>query len=342
MIDILSGDFSLKKSKPQIVIFENQKIGDTFKIIYKSSELEVEGGLGKVAKQKQRLGTTIIDGRRVPIISAEIGDASALSKETQALLSKAKVGKTSSQEQSKLLKNLEKETGISYEEQPINYVSPYRVPPITFYKEVKSNQQYPSVISYKPSNVIYGKSISYSIVSPISYNPSYSISKPSGVSSYKPSEDYKPSYPSKPSQPSKPSYPSYPSYPSPSQQTPSTPPTKIISYPREKFSTPKIKKGKYSVEIRRFGKFKNIGVYSTLQEAFNVGVKKTRGTLARTFKVIGGSTNRKLFGFYSKQSKKEGRVFIQKAIKGNLGTLGSYGEKAEIRSYRKLKGGRII
>lgn len=340
-LDVISGDVTFRKTKPQIVIFENQKIGDTFKVIYKSSELEVEGGIGMIVKQKARLGTTIINGRRVPIISAEIGDVSKLTPETQSLFSKVKKGKASIIEQEDLFKNLEKETGISYssELELKPYVSPYRVPPIVFYKEIKSQQPSQVITSYKPASIKYGGVTSYSVVSPSSYKPFYSISKPS-TPSYTPSIGYIPSQPSAPSKPSKPFYPSYPSYPVASIKTLPSPPTKIISYPRQKISTPSIKKGRYSVEIRRFGKFKNIGVYSSLQEAFKRGKRKVSTTLAATFRIRNGNVGTPS-GFYSKNTR-GGRLYIeQPKFRLSTGT-----EKMEIKGYKNLrkrqKGGRII
>jgi hypothetical protein len=344
MIDILSGDVTFRKGKPQIVIFENQKIGDTFKVIYKSSELEVEGGLGKIAKQKERLGTTLLFGRRVPIISAVIEDASILTANTKSLLGKAKQGTISINEQAKLLKNLEKETGISYssEYKSPPYVSPYRVPPIVTYQKIKTEQ--PSLLivsSYKPSSVKYGAVTSYSLAPSVQYKPSiFSGGISTSFSPSKQSIGYKPSQVSQPSKPSKPSYPSYPSYPTPSRPTPSTPPTKIISYPRQKLSTPKLSKGRYTVEVRRFGKFKTIATTSDLNSALNIGKRKVGSTLAATFRVRGGNVGTP-FGFYKKQTKGGTLLIEQPKFRLSTGT-----EKMEIKGYRKLrknqKGGRII
>jgi len=128
-----------------------------------------------------------------------------------------------------------------------------------------------------------------------------------------------------------------------------TPPTKPQPYPpinpprfpqtktpiRTNFSyTPKSKVGNtnFLVLMRRFGKFKPIGITKTSQEAFNLGKFKTGTTLGATFKVEGSTqqpTN--IFGYKTKKTKK-GIVFIEKPkFRLSTGT-----EKKEINYYRNL------
>jgi len=84
LLDILSGDVTLKRGKPQIVFFEDVKIGKEFKPYgLPSTELEVTLPPGSVIKRGKTRAVTLIEGRRVPIIQAEI-----LTKEQLARLTK--------------------------------------------------------------------------------------------------------------------------------------------------------------------------------------------------------------------------------------------------------------
>ena len=109
------------------------------------------------------------------------------------------------------------------------------------------------------------------------------------------------------------------------------------------FSKPKQSSNNFQVLMRRFGKFKSVGITKTSQEAFNLGKFKTGTSLGATFKVEGSTqqpTN--IFG-YKKKKTKEGILFIEQP-KFRLST-GS--EKKEINYYRNLakkiqmKGGRL-
>jgi hypothetical protein len=98
----------------------------------------------------------------------------------------------------------------------------------------------------------------------------------------------------------------------------------------------------FNVLMRRFGKFKTVGVTKTSQEAFNLGKFKTRTTLGATFKVEGLTEQPKnIFGYKTKKTK-EGIIFIeQPKFRLSTGT-----EKKEINYYRnlakriQLKGGK--
>lgn len=98
----------------------------------------------------------------------------------------------------------------------------------------------------------------------------------------------------------------------------------------------------FNVLLRRFGKFKTVGVTKTSQEAFNLGKFKTGTTLGATFKVEGSTQQpENIFG-YRKKKTKEGILFIeQPKFRLSTGT-----EKKEINYYRnlakriQLKGGK--
>ena len=68
----------------------------------------------------------------------------------------------------------------------------------------------------------------------------------------------------------------------------------------------------FGVQIRRGGKFFDVGRYSTMQQAFGRGLKLTSGTLAATFKLTGkGGIPKAPKGY---RIKKEGGsiLFIEK------------------------------
>lgn len=128
-----------------------------------------------------------------------------------------------------------------------------------------------------------------------------------------------------------------------------SPPSKLISYPRTPPKTPpfrpilkglKLPKqtfGKFPVFARRFGKWKSIGFGSTKEQALLLGKRYSQKTLGRSFYVPGMKPQQLLPGFRTKIEKGKGLIYIQKTGKGLLSTLGSAGEKAEIKFYRGLK-----
>ena len=95
--------------------------------------------------------------------------------------------------------------------------------------------------------------------------------------------------------------------------------------------------GLFNVQVRRRGKFFNIGRATSLKSALNLGRSKVSGTLAATFRVGGsikGLTTPS--GFYNKPSK-SGLLFIEK--RGLRLKRGS-GEIPEIQSYKRLSSRR--
>ena len=89
----------------------------------------------------------------------------------------------------------------------------------------------------------------------------------------------------------------------------------------------------FSVFGRRYGKFNPIGKASNLNEAFNIGKRFGNNTLGATFKIQGGKglSFKTPTGYYAKNNKKNGQLFIQK----NKFRLSSLGEKSEIKRSKK-------
>lgn len=144
---ILKGEFTFKTQKPQILIFEDIKVQafpktKTFKSIKnklrnnkplsklesnalvlfqskKSTKFKPLGAIskepeltlspGSIIKRKKKIGTTLINGRRVSIIRAEVVKAKP---GTKKLLKKAKQGKITKKELKILTRNLKRETGF--------------------------------------------------------------------------------------------------------------------------------------------------------------------------------------------------------------------------------------
>lgn len=145
IVDILSGDITFKKSKPQIIVFENTKVSEfprslkdvesslisgkqltqsqaarlekfqltptgEFKPIgFLSKEPEITISPNEIIFKKSNLGSTIIEGKRVQIISADISQPTPT---TYNLLEKFKEGKITAPETKILRRNLLSETGF--------------------------------------------------------------------------------------------------------------------------------------------------------------------------------------------------------------------------------------
>ncbi len=108
LIDILTGDFTFKRQKPQIIVFPEQKIGKVFKIT-PGTELEVLAKGGTIVRKQGKLGTTIINKKVIPIFEADVGRAS---KALERLTKQAKTGKISKAGRKELGRLLVKETGF--------------------------------------------------------------------------------------------------------------------------------------------------------------------------------------------------------------------------------------
>ena len=145
ILDILSGDVSFRKAKPQILVFSKQRVqsfpkslrsiqrklkagrplskaeadkflewqqkqSGKFKPVgFVSGEAEITLAPGEVIKRKKKIGVTLINGRKVPIIQVEVKKAT---RTTMDLLRKAGKGSISKKEFTKLKKSLKRETGF--------------------------------------------------------------------------------------------------------------------------------------------------------------------------------------------------------------------------------------
>lgn len=205
--------------------------------------------------------------------------------------------------------------------------------------------------SYKPSKIVYIPT--YSSTKKI-ISPSYPVRKVENVYSpqqviqpkipiYKPTKSIPPFVPYKPTTPSYKPIPTQPPY-TPSQP-PYIPPTTKIIPPTTRgekilfqggLRQPKISPKKFTVSIRRFGKFKPIAITKTQQQAFNIGKQATAKTLGATFKVEGAGVKQPFkIPKYRTKKTKEGILFIeQPKFRLSTGT-----EKKEIQYFKKLKGG---
>ncbi|KKL87215.1 hypothetical protein LCGC14_1936930 [marine sediment metagenome] len=146
LLDILKGDFTFKTPKPQILVFENVKVAKfpkALKDISKalksgkaltksqakrllnwqskktgrfkpigalSREPEITLAAGEIIKKVKRVGTTIINGKRVPIVQVKVVKPSISIKN---LLKKARSGKITVKELKQLRNKLKKETGFT-------------------------------------------------------------------------------------------------------------------------------------------------------------------------------------------------------------------------------------
>lgn len=145
LTDLLTGDVTFKKNKPQILVFENvkveklpsafrgirnklrrnmplnrletekllayqQRITGKFKPVgFVTRESEVTLAPGELIKRRRRIGVTLINGRKVPIVSVDIVKAT---KSTRKLMAKARTGRLTKSEVRALRKKLRRETGF--------------------------------------------------------------------------------------------------------------------------------------------------------------------------------------------------------------------------------------
>lgn len=105
----------------------------------------------------------------------------------------------------------------------------------------------------------------------------------------------------------------------------------IIPLPGGRVKTPR-RSGRFTVSVRRFGKFKPIGTFGTLGKAFGVGRRRVAGTLAATFRVEGTKLPGTPKGFYKKDTKL-GTLFIEK----RKFRISKRGEKVEIKKAKRRK-----
>lgn len=93
-----------------------------------------------------------------------------------------------------------------------------------------------------------------------------------------------------------------------------------------KFKEPKEKFGRFTVLVRRKGKFQPIAVVSTPEKAFAIGRRKVQQTAAASFKILPTPQRKSIPKQIFYESKREPGVFIQK----RKFRISSFGEKREI------------
>lgn len=146
-LDYVSGDITFKKAKPQILLFRNVKVAElpkslkslgtklkkgvaltkseTEKLLkfqleksgkfkplgFVSGESEITLAPGEILKKIKKVGTTIVNGKRVPIVQAEVFKPTG---ELKSLISKFKANKLTTSQIKKLDNLLKKKTKLNY------------------------------------------------------------------------------------------------------------------------------------------------------------------------------------------------------------------------------------
>jgi hypothetical protein len=219
-LDIISGDVTFRKAKPQAILFEKETIakfpkglsdiesalkkgksltqsqqdrllkwqvagGSQFKPVgFYSREAEVTLAQGNILKRKGTPAITLIEGKRVPIIRAEVSRAS---EELGGLLRKQTTKGLTEGESARLSKLLTRESkGLSYD----IATKPY-APPSSILGIIKYSSRYARsrASSYKPSSIL---SVSGSSALGTSKSPISKVTGYSGRSSGKSTTYYKP------------------------------------------------------------------------------------------------------------------------------------------------------
>ena len=210
LLDIFSGEsLTFKRQKPQIVVFPEQKIGKTVKPFgYPSSELEVFLPPETIIKRAKTPAITLIKGKPVEIITAEVLPMSkVLSKETrtkvkQLQLKNISKESMSSKELKELSKSLGKETGIYYDYPVGKYVSPSKIvsQPLALGRTISKPNAFRFGIPTRTTRSYYGfgQRIEYapqykfdSRIQPTKYEQDYSITSRYEPRAYNPRFDYR-------------------------------------------------------------------------------------------------------------------------------------------------------
>ncbi len=323
--DLLSGEATFKKSKPQILLFEDIQIqklpksldsiknkllnnkaltkletekllrwqqGKTGKfkpIGFVTRESEITLAPGEVIKRVKKVGVTLVDGKRVPIISARVVKPS---KSLSALLKKAQTGKASAKELNRLTKGLKKETGFKYSTSSLKNVKNYY--PL---KRRLSSLKISTISRKRPVSKISGRKpisrVSRKIpVSKISKEVKYTKSGRPYITTRSGARFI--SAPSRPSisppreRPSK----APPSKPSPKKtlkSLPSKAPKKILRFAREKKISKKKKLQVLSFNVygKSGKKFLKLNTKPlTRDDAFSRGAFAVDNTTSKSFKIV--------------------------------------------------------
>ncbi len=372
LTDILTGDYSFRRKKPQIIFFEDVTIGKQFKPFgFPSSELEVTLPAGKIIQKQRTAAVSIIEGRRVPIIKANIitqgsdvaKKLTGVPKKLQSDISKAQRGLLSERQAGKVSKKVRKQTGldIGFPSTPVRrkpFVSPTTLgigSTTSISKLLRRTRKVgltPSIsrqLSARPSRRVSARpsvapSIGPSV--PPSIQPSILPSIPPSVSPSEP-PSVSPSIPPSVS-PSIP--PSVPPFVPPS--VPKKPPPRVPFIPLGLGRGLGEKKPTFNVQVRegerRGDRFKTVARGLPRNKAISLGKRITDNFVEASFKIrrTGKTTTlpdstpvstkkfRRPFG----KTKLPSRTFVEKR-KFRLDTLG---EQSGLRFFRQKAQRRIF
>lgn len=330
--------------------FQLTPTGEFKPIGYLSKEPEILLAPGEIVRKRGLIGETIINNKRVTLFEAEVKTSKvgkATAKFTSDInlpkgsVSNKPFGITSSSIRDTKFIPIETVTSpLAFSSK--NIISSSSKPPVISYSKIVST---PPISLYGSSKGSSGNNINKSFI-PYSFSPS----SRGGSSGGRPSPISPIRSVSSPIYPTKSIYPISPvkTYPRrnprspilnrpirrPLAREPVFMPPRRRSYPGSK---PRQRQGRHSVYLRRFGKFKLVGVGRTKEEALLIGKRKASTTLGATFKVTGiGNVKRKVAGFRTKRTKKGEIEFIEMP----KFRLSKSSETKEINFFRRRSTGR--
>lgn len=360
LFDVYTGEATFKKGKPQIVYFKNvpvenlpynlkekllsgmplseyeaaqlrniqlQKSGKFKPVGFLSSEPEITLAPGEVIKKKRIAGVTLVNGRRVSIIEAEIAKQSKSSNAWNMFFGSSK--KT-------------KGLPVSYDMVSKPYVSSAKVGG-SMYSLLFGSKEPSEKVSSSPSQKVSAP------ISKVSTSMTSGFSQVMGIS-YKPSpKSPSPRYKSPYSPPPSKSFDwfgfsgKYPSPRTPKSHYPPKNPTIYITYPPYKPSVSyrtsggkviKAAPGQYIVMVRRYGIDSIVGEASTLEEAKRILSYNLRSTLGASGFISSGGKKQdvsNLWGGMFTSAKKDRFRLVQKRGK----RLSSRSEVGEIMGFAR-------
>lgn len=312
-------------SKPQLLVFENQKLGTNPYTGFKAGYAAKGAGTGELEVTTLsniysggKVGVTKISGQAVNIYSASLKKT----RSTPNLLKNIPGFDTSTLAGTEKIPGLSLVSPSTTSSLVTNQIDSKNTPTT----QTKTTTKTVSVSTISKPTTKKTTSVNYpsynlnSITSPpITTTIKTEISPPSPPQTRKTTTIIPPTYPSRPK------YPQISLLP----QT-VIPPVQKIDFG---FPVPTKKRRSFTVSVRRFGKFRPIGKFPTLSQAFDVGKKRVGGTLAATFKIEGNQ----LPGYAPKGFKtkytNQGTLFIEQP-KFRLSTTG---EVKEIHKSKKKK-----
>jgi hypothetical protein len=338
------GKSGTEAQKLRLVEWQLKPSGKFKPLGFISTEPEVILSPGEIIRKQKTIAKTIFNSKPIDIFSVEIASATPKTAELQKL---KLFGGLNLKQNAELISRISKETGFSSRQiNPKPYLSPY--PGITGAAITTSKAYSPSTKTSSASyKVVSTPSYLLPASSPIklsapAYSPArgYGGIKPSGYKSvtqplpraFSASPAYRPpkqtNYPRQPSK-----TPSY-RYPTPGQPRPRVP----VKNPPFTFKLPKSEyegkgKGLFGVEVRRFGKFRNIG-FGDLGKVQSIGQSKVSRTLGATYRITGkGIPGIKIpKGFYGKKTKSGLEIIEMPKFR-----LSTTGEKLEIAGFGRIK-----